>query len=131
MIQDEWDIPEAALRGTRAMTRLYPHPDQERALLHLPKVDVAVSAVTKKTIILVEGRSALKDVQEHKLETLLKQAFVNVLSLQVSVCGTFVAHACLRWAQGRDLRINRGVTVPSARGQEAGVGCSLLSGCLL
>lgn len=76
------------------MSCLYPVPSWEKKLLWLPKVHALVIAVTKKTTIQVEGGAALKDLQDKKLEMLLKQVFeVSTLTLQAVVCGAYVARA--------------------------------------
>lgn len=43
MIDLEWEIPEAGLRGSRAMQRLYPEQPR-RKMLRLLKVDSLVTA---------------------------------------------------------------------------------------
>lgn len=61
MVETKWETLEAGLRGSRAMPRLYPLPDQEKEQLRSPKVDAVVSAVTEMTTIPVEEGAALKD----------------------------------------------------------------------
>lgn len=55
MILDEWDLPEAGLKGSHTVAQLYPLLDQEKEMFCSLKVDAAVLAVTKKTTVPVES----------------------------------------------------------------------------
>lgn len=124
IIQDEWDLPGASLRGTRIMTCLYPLPEQEKLLS--PKVDAAVSAMTKKTMVPVEGSTAL-NVQDRKFDTLLKQTFdINALTLQASVCSQGLP------AMGTgNSGAGRGIPGACCSISKTGVRCCISGGCLL
>lgn len=49
MIEVEWELPEASVRGGQAIARLYPIPLMEE-LFKTSKVDTLVTAVTKEII---------------------------------------------------------------------------------
>ncbi|XP_029469111.1 uncharacterized protein LOC115097441 [Rhinatrema bivittatum] len=96
----EWDTPELGLKVSKAMDKLYPLPEDALELLRLPRVDAAVSAVTKRSTIPVTGATALRDIQDRKLEVQLKKIFeVSALGVRAAMCSTFALRAGLRWAQ--------------------------------
>ncbi|XP_030062722.1 MBT domain-containing protein 1 [Microcaecilia unicolor] len=100
VIKAQWEVPDAAFRPTRSMSRLYPVPEADKALLKLPVVDAVVSAVTKRNTVPVDGGMALKDTQDRRLDSLLKHNFeVSSLAVQAAICGSLVARACFRWAE--------------------------------
>ncbi|XP_029458675.1 lamina-associated polypeptide 2, isoforms alpha/zeta-like [Rhinatrema bivittatum] len=105
----EWDTPELGLKVSKAMDKLYPLPEEVLELLRLPRVDAAVSAVTKRSTIPVTGATALKDIQDRKLEVQLKKVFeVSALGVRAAICSNFVLRAGLRWAQ--NLQANAGLS---------------------
>ncbi|XP_029443078.1 dystonin-like [Rhinatrema bivittatum] len=69
-------------------------------LIKVPKVDSAVSAVTKRTTIPVTGGAALRDTQDRKLEVFLKRVFeVSGLGMRAVMCSSLAQRASLRWVQ--------------------------------
>ncbi|XP_029442624.1 uncharacterized protein LOC115082537 [Rhinatrema bivittatum] len=105
----EWDTPELGLKVSKAMDKLYPLPEDALELLRLPRVDAAVSAVTKRSTIPVTGATALRDVQDRKLEVQLKKVFeVSALGARAAICSNFALRAGLRWAQ--TLQANAGLS---------------------
>ncbi|XP_029452565.1 uncharacterized protein LOC115088435 [Rhinatrema bivittatum] len=110
----EWDTPDLGLKVAKAMDKLYPLPEDVLELLRLPKLDSAVAAVTKKTTIPVTGGTALKDIQDRKLEVQLKRIFeVSALGIRAAVCSNFSLRAGLRWAQ--QLLANESLSTDEAR----------------
>ncbi|XP_029443076.1 tonsoku-like protein [Rhinatrema bivittatum] len=100
LVSKEWEVPEASLRVSRAMEKLYPLPADSLDLLKTPLVDSAVTAVVKHTTIPVTGGIALKDLQDRKLEVLLKRIFdVAALGVRAAACSSLVQRANLRWVQ--------------------------------
>ncbi|XP_029448605.1 uncharacterized protein LOC115086312 [Rhinatrema bivittatum] len=100
LLTGEWDFPEASLRVSRAMEKLYPLPEDFLDLVRFPKVDSAVSAVTKRTTIPVTGGTALRDTQDRKLETFLKKVFeVSALGMRAVMCTSLTQRASLLWVQ--------------------------------
>ncbi|XP_029452665.1 uncharacterized protein LOC115088545 [Rhinatrema bivittatum] len=66
LISWEWDSPDSGLKVGRAMTKLYLLLQDHLDALKIPKMDAAMSMVTRKTTIPIAGAAALKDVQDHK-----------------------------------------------------------------
>ncbi|XP_029463774.1 ATP-binding cassette sub-family A member 12 [Rhinatrema bivittatum] len=90
------DIVKNGINMNWAMDKLYPLPEDCLDMLKIPKVDSSVSADTKHTTIPVVGATALKDVQDRKLEFFLKQIFeVLALGVRVMICSSLKQRASL------------------------------------
>ncbi|KAG9485005.1 hypothetical protein GDO78_008228 [Eleutherodactylus coqui] len=83
IIQKEWRKPDASSFSTRGVKRRYPFEEEVCASWEeVPKVDVPVAKVARKTTLPFEDAAQLKDPMDRKAEGLLKkswEAAANIL----------------------------------------------------
>ncbi|XP_029448555.1 acid-sensing ion channel 1C-like [Rhinatrema bivittatum] len=117
LVTREWESPDVTLRVGRAMDKLYPLPEEALDILRIPKVDASVTAVTKRTTIPVTGATALKDLQDRRLEVLFKCIFeVSALCVRAEVRSSLMQRATLGSAGGRaEDKSNREVVAASTQ----------------
>ncbi|XP_073406447.1 uncharacterized protein [Dendrobates tinctorius] len=99
MVQEEWKEAERRLILSRDFKNRLPFdPEETRAWEEVPKIDVPVAKVTKKTAIPFEDSSGLRDPMDRKADVLLKRTWETSAALiRANIAATSVARSMFLW----------------------------------
>ncbi|KAM4045328.1 lamina-associated polypeptide 2, isoforms alpha/zeta-like [Anomaloglossus baeobatrachus] len=99
MIMEEWQEAEKKLVIPREFrTRLPFEPNDIKDWEEVPKIDVPVAKVARKTAIPFEDSSGLKDPMDRKADNLLKRAWeAAATTIKTNIAATSVARSMSRW----------------------------------
>ncbi|CAJ0931756.1 unnamed protein product [Ranitomeya imitator] len=127
MIAQEWELPEKRLSMSSEMKHRFPL-EGDLVKLDIPKVDVQVARVAKRTALPFEDASQLKDPMDRKIESLLKKSWESSSSvLKANIASTCVARTLSCWLEKLELHISQGATENSDRKDSNYFGCSILA----
>ncbi|XP_044127503.1 lamina-associated polypeptide 2-like [Bufo gargarizans] len=99
MILDEWTDPEKRL-GVPATfkNRLLFDPEESKIFNEIPKIDVQVAKVNKKTSLPFEDASQLKDSMDRKADSLLRKSWeASMFNVKTNIAATSVARSMFLW----------------------------------
>ncbi|CAJ0935627.1 unnamed protein product [Ranitomeya imitator] len=99
LVLDEWESPEKKLTTPAEIKDRFP-VDAETASCwsEVPKVDVQIARVAKKTTLPFEDASQLRDPLERKMDGLLRKSWETSASLlNINSVSTCVARSMHRW----------------------------------
>ncbi|KAM4028656.1 lamina-associated polypeptide 2, isoforms alpha/zeta-like [Anomaloglossus baeobatrachus] len=99
MIMEEWQESEKKLVIPREFRARLPfEPDDIKDWEDVPKIDVPVAKVARKTAIPFEDSSGLKDPMDRKADGLLKRAWdAAATTIKTNIAATSVARSMSRW----------------------------------
>ncbi|KAM4038568.1 LOW QUALITY PROTEIN: lamina-associated polypeptide 2, isoforms alpha/zeta-like [Anomaloglossus baeobatrachus] len=98
MVMEEWQESEKKLVIPREFRARLPFElDDIKDWEDVPKIDVPVAKVARKTAIPFEDSSGLKDPMDRKADGLLKRAWEAAAPLSTNIAATSVARSMSRW----------------------------------
>ncbi|CAJ0952120.1 unnamed protein product [Ranitomeya imitator] len=110
LILQEWGLPEKGLNVPSEFQNCFPL-EGDCSLFDMPKVDVQVSRVTKKTALPFEDSSQLKDPMDRKTESLLRKSWETLTNLlRSNVASTCVARSLFLWLRTLENRLVQGTS---------------------
>ncbi|CAJ0963854.1 unnamed protein product [Ranitomeya imitator] len=108
MINNEWELPEKRLTTPPDFKHRFPL-EEDLIKWDIPKIDVQVARVAKKTALPFEDSSQLKDPLDRKIESLLKKSWeTSTSALRYNIASTCVARSLFRWIQELESHISQG-----------------------
>ncbi|XP_069610783.1 uncharacterized protein [Ranitomeya imitator] len=85
----------------------YAYPEETKIWEFVPKVDIPVAKVSKKTAIPFEDSSGLKDPMDKRSEDLLKKAWeASAAIMKTNIVATSVARSMSMWVEKLETQIN-------------------------
>ncbi|CAJ0930520.1 unnamed protein product, partial [Ranitomeya imitator] len=101
MISQEWKDAERRLVMSREFKNRLPFDSEEiKTWEEIPKVDVPLAKVAKKTSIPFEDSSSLKDAMDRKADILLRRAWETSAALiKTNIAATSVARSMFLWME--------------------------------
>ncbi|XP_044157477.1 uncharacterized protein LOC122943646 [Bufo gargarizans] len=101
LIKEEWEEGDKKLYIPREFkSRLAFNPEETKLWDEIPKVDIQVAKVVKKTSIPFEDSSQLKDPMDRKMDGLLKKAWESsAATINANISATSVARAMCLWLE--------------------------------
>ncbi|XP_072003574.1 uncharacterized protein [Engystomops pustulosus] len=112
LIQAEWRKADKKVFIPRAMKRKYPFPEKETEIWDkAPKVDVAVSKVSRKSALPVEDSGVLKDPMDKKADGFLRRSWEAAAgAFKPNVAATCVSRSLLVWLSQLEEKIKAGAS---------------------
>ncbi|XP_040215686.1 lamina-associated polypeptide 2-like [Rana temporaria] len=101
IILQEWKYPERRLTTQKTWKRKYPFTQSVgEAFFKLPKLDAALSQVTKQSDLSFEDAGSIKDLMDRRAESLLRKAWeANTASMAPALAATCVARNADLWVE--------------------------------
>ncbi|CAJ0938625.1 unnamed protein product [Ranitomeya imitator] len=110
LVLHEWGLLEKGLSVPSELKNRFPL-DGDYSLWKMPKVDVQVSRVTKKTALPFEDSSQLKDPMDRKIESLLRKSWdTSTNLLKTNVASTCVARSLFLWLRTLENHLSQGTS---------------------
>ncbi|CAJ0951774.1 unnamed protein product [Ranitomeya imitator] len=108
MILEEWsDVGKKLIVPRDFKYRLPFDPEETKIWESVPKVDIPVAKVSKKTAIPFEDSSGLKDPMDKRSEDLLKNAWeASAAVMKTNIAATSVARSMSLWVEKLETQIN-------------------------
>ncbi|XP_072001164.1 uncharacterized protein [Engystomops pustulosus] len=99
LIQDEWKEPEKRITMPKEFkNRMLFDPEETKVWDSVPKVDIPIAKVVKKTDLPFEDSTQLKDAMDRKSDCLLKKAWeASMAILKTNITTTSVSRTLFFW----------------------------------
>lgn len=110
LILQELEDPQMRLVGPKSWNRRFPFKEEDMdKFLKVPKLDTALSQVTKRSDLSFKDIGSIKNVMDHKSEALLSRTWgANTSTMVPALAATCVARSADSWIERLNKHLSQG-----------------------